>query len=179
MTKIEGRRKDKLRHAKLTEIIVGERFREDFGDIEELKNSIKEKGIIQPITIDSNNNLLAGGRRFRAATELGLPTVPVIVRDFVDDIDSREIELMENVHRKDFTWAEQAKLVKSIDTLYKDKHGSNWSGRKTAELLDKGVATVARNLQLADAMEVLPELGEYKTADEALKVLKKMEFRLS
>ncbi len=175
VTPVEGHRKDKLRHAKLEEITVGERFREDFGDLSELVESIKSKGIIQPLSVDSNMVLLAGGRRFAAATQLGLPTVPVIVRDYVDEIDSREIELMENIYRKDFTWVEQAQLVKRIDTLYKSKHGSNWSGRKTAELLDKGVATVARNLQLADAIEVLPELGEYKTADEALKVLKKME----
>lgn len=177
MTKVvvEGHRKDKLKHARLEEITVGERFRVDFGDLSELISSIKEKGIIQPLSVDSNMVLLAGGRRFAAATELGLPTIPVIVREYIDDIDSREIELMENVHRKDFTWAEQAQLVKKIDTLYKEKYGTNWSGRKTAELLDKGVATVARNLQLATAIEFIPELGNYKTADEALKVLKKME----
>lgn len=175
MTKVEGHRKDKLKHVKLEDILVGERFREDFGDIEELQNSIREKGIIQPLSVDSDMNLLAGGRRYAASQALGLPTVPVVIREFIDEIDSREIELMENVHRKDFTWAEQAKLTKAIDDLYKAKHGSNWSGRKTAELLDKGVASVARNLQLAKAIEVIPELADYKTADEALKVLKKME----
>lgn len=175
MSKVEGHRKDKLKHVKLEDIIVGDRFRVDFGDLDELKQSIQEKGIIQPLTVDSNMNLLAGGRRHAASTALELPTVPVIIREFIDEIDSREIELMENVHRKDFTWAEQAKLIKSIDELYKVKFGSNWSGRKTAELLDKGVASVARNLQLANAIEIIPELGEYKTADEALKVLKKME----
>lgn len=175
MSKVEGHRKDTLKHIKLESIIIGERFREDFGNLDELMESIKEKGIIQPVTVDSNLNLLAGGRRCAAATKLGLPTVPAIIRDFVDEIDSREIELMENVHRKDFNWAEQAKLVKRIDELYKSKHGSNWSGRKTAELLDKGVATVARNLQLAEAMEQVPELAAFKTADEALKVLKKLE----
>lgn len=175
MSKVEGHRKDKLRHVKLEEVIIGERFREDLGDLEELIASIREKGVIQPITIDSNMNLLAGGRRCAASLEIGLPTIPAIIREFVDEIDSREIELMENVHRKDFTWAEQAKLVAKIDALYKEKHGSNWSGRKTAELLDKGVATVARNLQLANAIEIIPELADYKTADEALKVLKKME----
>lgn len=172
---VEGHRKDKLKHLNLTEIVIGERFRMEFGDLDELVASIKEKGIIQPITVDANMNLLAGGRRCAAATKIGLPTVPAIIRDFVDEIDSREIELMENIHRKDFTWAEQAKLTQRIDSLYKEKHGDNWSGRKTAELLDRGVATVARNLQLANALEMLPELGEYKTADEALKVLKKLE----
>lgn len=172
---VEGHRKDKLKHVRLEEIVVGERFRRDFGDLDELIQSIKEKGIIQPLSVDSNMVLLAGGRRYAASTQLGLPTVPVIIRDFVDEIDSREIELMENVYRKDFEWYEQAELVKKIDDLYKAKHGSNWSGRKTAELLDKGVATVARNLQLANAMEYIPELKECKTADDALKLLKKVE----
>jgi ParB-like partition proteins len=174
VTTVEGYRKDKLKHAKLEEIFVEERFREDLGNMEELIESIRTKGVIQPISVDSNMKLLAGGRRYEACTRIGLPTIPVIIREFVDDIDSREIELMENVHRKDFTWAEQAKLVNAIDKLYKAKHG-DWSGRKTAQLLDKGVATVARNIQLAQAIEVFPELGEYKTADDALKVLKGME----
>ena len=175
MMKVEGHRKDKLRHVNPADILVEGRFREDLGDMEELIQSIKDKGIIQPVTVDSTMKLLAGGRRHAAATQLGLPTIPVIIRDFLDDVDSLEIELIENIHRKDFTWAEQAKLVKQIDTLYKSKHGSNWSGRKTAELLDRGVATVARNLQLASAIEAIPELAEYKTADDALKVLKGLE----
>ena len=175
-TAVEGHRKDRLKHVNLSEILVGERFREEFGDVDELVDSIRQKGIIQPLSIDSNMNLLAGGRRYHAATIIGLPTVPVIIREFVDELDSREIELMENVHRKDFTWAERAKITQRINALYLEKHGEgNWSGRKTAELLDRGVATVARDLQLAQALEVLPELAEYKTADEALKVLKKVE----
>lgn len=172
---VEGQRKDKLKHVKLDEITVGERFRKDFGDLDEMVASIKAKGIIQPLSVDSNFNLLAGGRRFASAQLAGLLTVPVIVRDFVDDIDSREIELFENVYRKDFTWAERAALTDEIDQLYKKKHGANWSGRKTAELLDKGVATVARDLQLAQVLKLMPELGEIKTADEALKVIKNME----
>ena len=175
MSKIEGHRKDKLKHVNLSDVIVGERFREDFGDIAGLVEAIREKGIIQPLTIDSNMNLLAGGRRFAAATQLGLPTIPVIVRDHIDELDSREIELMENIHRKDFTWVEQAKITKKIDQLYREKNGGNWVGKKTPGLLDRGTMTVARNLQLANAVEAIPELVEYKTADEAFKVLKKLE----
>jgi ParB/RepB/Spo0J family partition protein len=174
---VEGHRKDKLRHVTTTDIVIGVRFREDLGgpQFDALRDSILEKGIIQPITIDSNNNLLAGGRRMQAALQLGLPTIPAIIRDGTDELDAREIELLENTHRKDFTWAEQAKLVKEIDSLQRKKHGDNWSGRKTADLLDRGVATVARQLQLADALEALPELVNCKTADEALKVVKKLE----
>lgn len=171
---VAGERKDKLKYLKLVDIVIGDRWRKDYGDIEELVQSIREKGIIQPVTIDSNYNLLAGGRRCAAAVICGLVNIPVIIRDFIDETDSREIELIENIHRKGFTWQEEATLTAEIDRLYKAKD-PNWSGRKTSELLDKGVATVARSLQLAAAMQVLPELGQYKTADEALKVIKKIE----
>jgi ParB/RepB/Spo0J family partition protein len=175
MSKVEGHRTDGFSHIPLEAITVGERFREDFGDIEELKDSIRDKGIIQPITVDSNYTLLAGGRRYRAATELGLPTIPALIREFVDEVDSREIELMENLHRKDFTWAEKAKLTARIDALFREKNNGNWSIRKTAEVSDSSKSAVARELELARAIEAVPELAEFKTADEALKVLKKME----
>mgnify|MGYP000178574736 CR=1 FL=1 len=80
---VEGHRKDKLKHVITTDIVIGVRFREDLGgsQFDDLRDSILEKGIIQPITIDSNNNLLAGGRRMQAALQLGLPTIPAIIRD--------------------------------------------------------------------------------------------------
>lgn len=176
MTKeaVAGERKDKMKYVKLADITVEARFREELGDLDELVSSIQEKGVLQPISLDSDLRLLAGGRRYAAATKAGLTNIPAIIRAFVDEVDSREIELIENIHRKDFTWREEAALVAEIDRLYKSKD-QTWSGRKTAELLDRSVAGVARNLQLAKAVEAIPELGDFKTADEALKVLKKME----
>lgn len=174
--KVEGHRKDKLKHVDPATIIIGERFREDMGDLEELKDSIKTKGIIQPITIDSNSNLMAGGRRTQCALDLGLPTIPVIIRDSEDELDLREIELMENIYRKDFTWAERAKLTQKINELFHSKHGNGqWSNAKTADALDRGTASISRDLQLAAALNVIPELGLCKTADDALKTLKKLE----
>lgn len=172
---IEGYRKDRLKHVNLSEIIIGERFREDLGDLDSLVEAIREKGIIQPVSLDANMNLLAGGRRCAAAQVLGLPTVPAIIRDIEDEVDARELELMENVYRKDFNWQEQCKLVQRINDLYLTKTGGNWSGRKTAELLDKSNSSVNRSIQLAEAMKIMPELGEMKTADDALKMLKKLE----
>lgn len=173
---VEGHRKDKLKHVKLEDIIVEGRSREDLGNIDELVESVREKGIIQPITIDSEMRLMAGGRRYAAAQKLGLPTVPVIQRDFVDAVDSLEIELIENIHRKDFNWAERALLVKKIDDLQRAKHGSeNWSNRKTATLLDRSHVGVSQDLRIAAALEAVPELAKYKTADDAFKMVKKME----
>ena len=171
---IEGHRKDKLKHIDPKTIIIGERFRVDLGDIEELLESVRTKGIIQPVSIDENLRLLAGGRRTHVALKLGLPTIPVIIRSIEDDLDYREIELMENIHRKDFTWQEQAKLTAEIDLLYKKKY-PDWSLRKTAELMDKAPSATSRHIQLAKAMSYIPEIAEQKTADDALKMLKKLE----
>lgn len=170
----EGQRKDKLKHVKLSDIVVEERFREDLGDIEELIESIKNKGIIQPISLNSDLRLLAGGRRYAAATEAGLDTIPAIIRENCEGIDAVEIELFENIHRKDFTWQERAAITKKIDDYYRKKD-PNWSSRKTATLLDKSVGGVSMQIQLANAIELAPELGEYKTADDARKVIKKLE----
>ena len=47
-------------------IQIGERFRQDYGDVESLAQSIENEGLINPITIDTQSNLLAGGRRLEA-----------------------------------------------------------------------------------------------------------------
>lgn len=167
-------RKDKLKLIALADVIIGERFRVDLGDIEDLMASIADKGIIQPISVDENMNLLAGGRRCESARRLGLVKIPAIIRPFKDEIDSREIELMENIHRKDFTWDERARLTAEIDKLYK-KNNREWSARKTADLIDRSKSQVARDLELAQALEALPELANCETADEASKLLKKLE----
>jgi ParB/RepB/Spo0J family partition protein len=171
---VEGHRKDKLKHIDPKTIIMGERFREDLGDITGLIEAIREKGLIQPISIDTNNCLLAGGRRLTAVLSLELPTIPVIIREATDELDLREIELMENIHRKDFDWPEQARLTAAIHKLFVEKY-PDWSLRRTAEVVDTGKSQVHRELHLAAYLEAVPELANCKTADEAGKMIKKME----
>src|SRR5258706_7549562 len=106
-----------LKQVPLKDIKIGERFRKDFNDQEAFIESIREKGILQPITVDKHYNLLAGERRFRAAQAIGLEKIPALVRSVEDEIDAREIELIENIFRKDFTWQEQTGLIAEIDKL--------------------------------------------------------------
>jgi len=134
----------------------------------------ERRGILQPITVDTTLRLLAGARRLTAAGIAGLTQIPVLIRDEGGEIDAREVELLENIARKDFEWAEKARLIRDIDQLYKSKELS-WSGRRTAELLDKSVANVARAIQLANAIDAIPELASMATADDALKALKNLE----
>lgn len=171
---MEAERKDKLQHVALEKIVVEDRARQDYGPMEDFVANVKEKGIIQPITLDSNYRLLAGGRRYAAATKLGLKHIPAIIRPHVDIVDALEIELMENIYRRDFSWQEKALLTKKIHDLYMMKDAS-WSGRKTAELLDKSIGGVSDAMNLAQYIEVIPELGELKTADEARKFIKNVE----
>ena len=169
--------KYKMKTVKLADIDASSRYRADMGNIEELAEGIREKGLIQPLCVNSNLRLLAGGRRHAACVALGLAEVPVLVREGDDEIDAREIELMENIHRKEMTWQEQSRLTAEIHRLYKEKD-PNWSGRKTAQLIEQSPMGVSRALNLAAGIEVLPELAKCKTADEAMKVMKKAEERI-
>ena len=155
----------------LSYIKVGERFREDLGDVEGLAASIAEVGLIQPLAIDEEGNLLAGGRRFAACQSLGLKKVPVVVISCGGrEVDQREIELIENTQRKDLHWLERSRLEKRIFDLRVEKDPS-WSQRNNAELLDQSVGTTNRRLQLAVIAEAVPELANMSSEKEAWKYI--------
>lgn len=86
--------------------------RENFDNqlLEELTQSIKEKGVIQPILVRRQGELyeiIAGERRFRAANLLNLKTIPVIIKN-VEDRDCLELSLIENIQRQDLNPIEKA-----------------------------------------------------------------------
>lgn len=159
-----------------TQIKFGERFRQDYTGVEELALSIHDKGLLQPIIVDQHLNLLAGGRRFKAIEYLrnegsdDWEEVNVTVRQSETEMDAREIELIENMMRRDLSWDEKIMLTREIHRLY-EKNNKDWSGRKTAELLERSVGSVASQLQLADALDAVPELKKAKNADQAKKIL--------
>ena len=164
-----------LRQIPIDKIIVKDRAREDMGDINQLIQSLKEKGLIQPIAIDQDFNLLAGGRRFVAATKLGWDSIPALVKQIDAPVDALEIELFENIHRKDLTWQEEARLYKAIDALQREKHGDDWGQSKMGDLMNVSLGLVNRKLQVADILENIPMLDSCKTEDDLLKAMKKME----
>ncbi len=102
------------------EDIVPNRFqpREHFADdgIEELAASIKEHGIIQPLVLRKLGDkfeIVAGERRYKAATLAGLTHVPAIISD-IDDNKSAEVALVENIQRRNLTSIEEARSYKAI-----------------------------------------------------------------
>lgn len=181
-------KKTTLEQVPVAEITEGERIREDYGDINELAESIKHHGLVQPIAVGrlagGGFKLLGGGRRLRAATAAQLVTIPALV--FPEDISELEaltIEYVENAHRKDMDHLEEAKAIEQLHQLKVSQHGEKiaktpdapgWSGRDTATLLGVSPRKVQNNLEIAEAMEIIPEaLSGTKTQHDALKVIKR------
>jgi ParB family chromosome partitioning protein len=99
------------------DIIVKKRIRKDLGDIDALAESLKRYGQISPIVISKRNMLIAGGRRLEAAKHLGWRTINAIVLENTDEISRLELEVEENLQRRDFNMEEVAEATRKIYRL--------------------------------------------------------------
>lgn len=89
---------------KIEDIKVKKRVRRDLGDLTALKDSMHRYGLMNPITLNSNYELVAGERRLEAAKSLGWERINANILDSnVDNIRQLEMELEENNQRKEFT----------------------------------------------------------------------------
>ena len=175
----------------LKRIQKGKRYREDYKDISKLANSIREKGLIQPIAVyeDKESNeflLLAGGRRLKAHEVLECDSIMCrIYERSLDEMEIRAIELAENIDREDLTFVERINLEREIHELYLKIHGPKISTNPdapghsladTARLLNKTPATLTIDMQIAKAMEDFPDLqwDKMKNKEEAKKTIKKI-----
>lgn len=111
---VEGKDQERIWHIPLSSIKPNPyQPRQSFShqDLEELINSIKVHGVIQPLLVseiaDGNYELITGERRWRSAQILGLPTVPALIRP-VKDTEKLELALIENIQRKDLNPIEEA-----------------------------------------------------------------------
>ena len=127
------------------------KFNED--SIIELSESIKEHGVIQPIVVrpvGDKFEIIAGERRYKASCMAGLEKIPALITD-LNDKDSAEVALIENVQRKDLTPIEEAISYKKIlDMGYLTQE-------KLAEKLGKKQSTVANKLRLLNLDEEVQE----------------------
>jgi ParB family chromosome partitioning protein len=120
--------------------------REDFAEqgIQELAQSIKEKGVIQPLLVRRKGDyfeLIAGERRLRAANLLGIKELPIIVKD-VQDQDSLELALIENVQRQDLNPIEQAHAYRYLIDKFQVTQ------EKISEVLGKARVSITNILRL-------------------------------
>lgn len=135
--------------------------RMNFNDekIEELANSIKEYGVIQPIIVTKQNNyyqIVAGERRWRAAKKAGISEIPAIIRNYTEQTN-KEVALIENIQREDLNPIEKATALKEIIEKY---------GMKQHELAAKlgisrsGIANTMRILNLDPRVIELAKQGK-------------------
>ena len=94
----------------LTAITIGPRFRHDLGDIPSLAASIQAIGLLHPILVTSEYQLIVGRRRLAAHAHLGLPTIEARV---VDLDDPMRAEIDENEDRKDYTISERVAIAEA------------------------------------------------------------------
>lgn len=121
----------------------------DKSALEELSQSIKEHGVIQPIIVrkvGDKYEIVAGERRYRASLLAGKQTIPAIVKD-IDDKETAKIALLENLQRKDLTPIEEARTYQTILKL------DNLTQEELAISLGKSQSTIANKLRLLNLAE--------------------------
>ena len=134
-------------------------FNED--NLQDLANSIKERGIIQPIIVRKSTDqnlkyeIIAGERRWVAAQKAGLHEVPVVITD-ADDLKSLEFAIVENVQRNDLTPIEEARgYQRLIEEFLYDQE-------KVAKFIGKSRSHIANFLRLLNLPEEVLKLIEAK-----------------
>lgn len=98
------------------QIKVGDRYRKNLGDLEPLKRSISEIGLLHPVVIDADHRLLVGGRRLEACKQLGMLTIPAVTAASLSELRQRVMaESDENVCREPFKPSEMVALGRVIE----------------------------------------------------------------
>ena len=131
----------------------------DETNLEELTNSIKERGIIQPIIVRRSNNdlnkfeIIAGERRWLAAQKAGLHNVPVVITE-ADDLKSLEFAIVENVQRHDLNPLEEAQGFKRLIDEF------SYDQEKVSKFIGKSRSYIANSLRILTLPEDVIKLIE-------------------
>ena len=122
--------------------------RKEFDELkmEELKNSIREKGILQPIAVreikKNHYEIIAGERRYRAAKEIGLKTIPVYILSVDSESEIMEYALIENIQRVDLDPIEESEAYALLKSKY------NLSQKEISKKVGKSRSVIANSLRL-------------------------------
>ena len=117
--------------------------------IEELSESIKKYGVIQPIIVTKKDNyyqIIAGERRWRASKKAGITEIPAIVRKD-NEKENKEISLIENIQREDLNPIDKARGIKTLMDEY------SLTQQEVAEVLGKARSSIANSVRLLNLDE--------------------------
>lgn len=101
----------------ISDIKVKRRVRKDLGNLEDLKDSLRRYGLLNPITLNSKYQLVAGERRLEAAKAIGWTSINANIIDNLTPLSQLEMELEENNQRKEFTDEELMEGYKRLAAL--------------------------------------------------------------
>jgi ParB family chromosome partitioning protein len=162
--------------------------RSELGNIQELMDSIRLKGILEPILVRSKENrfeIIAGERRFIASKNIGLREIPCIEME-VEENEAMEIALIENLQRKDLDIFEEADGLQSLVDLYGYNH------QQVSDKIGKARSTITEILTIAKipyavrdiikttgvfSRSTIIEIAKQKTQDDMLKLAKEITER--
>ncbi len=153
----------------INEIEVGERHRQDMGDLKALAGSIEEQGLLQPIGITEDRQLVFGARRLRACKDiLGWTEISVRVVNVKSIVEG---ELHENVVRKDFTPSERVAIAETIRAQLGDRQGQ----RTDRQTLPQNIADVSRGTETREIAAKQAGFGNRTTYEQAKAVIETAE----
>ena len=156
--------KDKVKILNVQDIPLGQRTRDEHGDIRELATSLEAIGQINPITVE-NGELRAGGRRMFATMYLmsedpprairGLEPGQIRVLEYLDlkPVERLLVEYHENFHRKGFNKGEEALIISRLKVAMEEAEGKKISDRRLVSVLKVSKSHVSMALAVADAIE--------------------------
>ena len=169
---------EKVKHAGITKILLSKiktnpyqpRKEFDKKSLEDLALSIKQKGVISPITVreESNNYILiAGERRYRASKSIKLKEIPAYVIEVKNDSDMMQIALIENIQRENLNPMEESEAYALLQNQFK------LSQNDIAKSVGKNRSTIANSLRLLQLpLEIRQSLKKNKiTAGHARAIL--------
>ena len=169
---------EKVKHAGITKILLSKiktnpyqpRKEFDKKSLEDLALSIKQKGVISPITVREENNnyiLIAGERRYRASKSIKLKEIPAYVIDVKNDSDMMQIALIENIQRENLNPLEESEAYALLQNQFK------LSQNDIAKSVGKNRSTIANSLRLLQLpLEIRQSLKKNKiTAGHARAIL--------
>jgi ParB/RepB/Spo0J family partition protein len=134
----------------------------------EVAESIRQRGLLNPITVEAKPEggyrLIAGEHRYFIFRHiLKLPTIPASTRESLTELERREIELDENIHRLDMSPAERVDAIAEIHRLKRAKD-PNWGRTETAAVVGSSRPTdVTDAIKLSDMMKLFPEIRAAKS----------------
>ena len=99
--------------------------------VEDLADSIKRIGLINPITLDDDGALIAGGNRIEAYKRLGYKTIPAVYQKDLSSLDKQLMELDENIRRVDLTWQEECHTLNDLNEILREAH-PDWNKEQRA-----------------------------------------------